>query len=147
MPRKPAGTVRRQHPPLARRDDSLNDAQGVSSRTLAEIRKLELAHDDLYRGAVRRYLSKWRIEACGPPCREQDDGQCREWYSYDDGHWEREQLTAVLRRLPGTAARELRRLVRKIDEHHLSGCPGWRDCRWGRSTRAPLVFLGSGHAA
>ncbi len=139
MPRNPAGAVRAQHPALARRDDSINDARGLSPRTLADIRKLELAHEDLYRGAVRHYLWQWRVEACGPPCREMDDGACRDWYSYDDSHWEREQLDVVLSRLPGVAARELRRLVTRFDQHHLSGCPGWRDCRWSRSTRAPRV--------
>lgn len=139
MPRKPAGTVRREHPPLPRRDDAIHDLSGVSPHTRQAIRTLELAR--LYRGAVQSYVRKWRIEACGPPCREVSDGECREpWGHDDDGHWEREQLEMILRQLPEPAARELRRLVERLDNHHRSGCPGWRDCRWQRVGRTPPTW-------
>ncbi|GGU72989.1 hypothetical protein [Lentzea flava] len=139
MPRKPAGNVRRDVPPLPRRDDAVHDLQGVSPRTRQAIRKLELAR--LYRGAVQAYVRTWRIEACGPPCHELSDGECREpWARHDDSHWEREQLEEVLHQLPEHAARELRRRVARIDNHHLSGCPGWRDCRWDRVGRTPPTW-------
>ncbi|MEV6243280.1 hypothetical protein [Lentzea sp. NPDC051838] len=131
MPRKPASAVRRDIPPLPGRDDELNDVRGVSPRTRQDIRKLELARWS--RGAVRSCLRTWRLEACGPPCRLQLEGECREPWDHDDGHWEREQLEEVLHQLPARAARELRRLVERIDNHHLSGCPGWRECRWDRA--------------
>ncbi|KOV89677.1 hypothetical protein [Nocardia sp. NRRL S-836] len=141
MPRKPAGTVRAQFPPLPHRLDAADDVPGVSPSTRREIRKLEFAHERLYRGAVRNWLWKWRIEACGPPCREEDDGSCRGPYEHDDdGHWEREDLEDVLRLLPAPAARDLRRVVERIDNHHRSGCPGWRDCRWRRRGRTPPTW-------
>ncbi len=133
MPRNPAGTVRSEFSALPRHLDAIRDVRGLSPRTLREIRRLELTRSDLYRGAVAGYVEAWRREACGARCR------CTEydWWEPvdDDGHWDRDQLTDVLHRLPPPAARELRRFLKRIDDHHRSGCPGWRDCRWGRRSR------------
>lgn len=123
MPRKPAGAVRQEHPPLPRRDDAFfHEMQGLSPRTREAVRRAEHAFDDLRPGSVSWALERWRRAAKGPACSSDEFGHML-YNIYDelhaDAHWEREYwLELALRRLPPFAARELRRVLRKLDARH-----------------------------
>jgi hypothetical protein len=106
--------------------------RGVSPRTLTAIRRIELAHH--VRGMVKSRVRAWRVASCGRPCHGEDHARFPDPFSCED-HWDRDQLDVVLRQLPRFAAQELHRVLRKIDAHHRTGCPGPRTCRWAARGR------------
>ena len=124
MPRRRPGRLRAENHPRARREQKrLPAIDGLSSKTVAEIRRIEHRHPQLWPGIIDEALLSWERYARDPGQAPWDDHlQPRFWYCC----WEccgsplmaRDFLDAVVHAMRTGPARELRIRLRHADELH-----------------------------
>ncbi|MFJ8753300.1 hypothetical protein ACIREO_28800 [Streptomyces sp. NPDC102441] len=116
MPRNRAG--HRRGPAHHRRPDGTSTViDGLSARTLAEITRLELSRNYLAPGEVSAAVRTWKQHRRQPQkvlWREDELGSTH-WDCCGDPHEARELLGTVMAAVSPRAARELRRVVSRLD--------------------------------
>ncbi|WP_093592445.1 hypothetical protein [Lentzea waywayandensis] len=92
---------------------------GASAPTAGAIARFE--RDHFHPGAVARALRCWSAFVHGPIRAITDSESCHYFYGgWDEPDWCRGILRDAQRALPAKAARELRALVRPLDELYLT---------------------------
>ncbi|WP_406148681.1 hypothetical protein [Streptomyces sp. NBC_01012] len=117
MPRNRAGHLRRGRVYDRRPHRANTVIDGVSSRTLAEIARLELSRNYLSPGEVAEAVRGWRQhmrQPLGALWRDDELGNSH-WDCCGDPLEARELLDTVLGALSPRGARELRRVVSRLD--------------------------------
>ncbi|MFJ6851382.1 hypothetical protein ACIQM3_12710 [Streptomyces sp. NPDC091271] len=117
MPRSRSGHLRRGRAYRRRPDGTSTVIDGLSSRTLAEITRLELSRNYLAPGEVSEAVRTWKRH------RRQSLRVLWRDHELGDTHWDccgdpleaRELLDTVMGALSPSGARELRRVVSRID--------------------------------
>ena len=124
MPRRRPGRLRAENHPRARRDQKKAPAiDGLSSKTMAEIRRVEHRHPDLWPGIVNEALSQWEKYARDPRRPPWEDYlHSSSWYCC----WEccgsplmaKDFLEKMVHAMRSTTAREVRVRLADLDEMH-----------------------------
>lgn len=120
MPRKRLGRVRAELPRRPRMQDDITTIHGLSSKALAEIRRIERQKKYLWPGSIGSAMVRWRSFVHQPNQRLWDyesDG-CTEWACCGDPWQAREYLEAVMLAMTRRRARELRSLVEALDRRY-----------------------------
>lgn len=93
--------------------------RGLSPAALAEIARIERWRNHLWPGVTGESLARWRHFVHQPGRRLWDRRQdgCGVWACCGDPWSAREYLGAVMSAMSRRRARELRALVRELDEH------------------------------
>ncbi|KAA6212902.1 hypothetical protein CP973_26620 [Streptomyces albofaciens JCM 4342] len=124
MPRKRPGRIRADLPGRRRSQDTTTAVAGLSSRALAEIGRLERTRNYLEPGDIGKAVRLWK-DYVHRPKRElwhdfdqlwHDDTWCDlHWYCCGNPLEARELLDITLRALPHRGARELRKVISRLD--------------------------------
>ncbi|XKK39909.1 hypothetical protein HFP72_03535 [Nocardiopsis sp. ARC36] len=124
MPRRRPGRLRAENHPRARPGQKKRSAiDGLSSKTMAEIRRVEHRHPQLWPGIIGEAFPKWERYARDPRRPPWDDHLYPgSWYCC----WEccgspmmaKEFLDLLAHAMRNRPARELRARLRRLDELH-----------------------------
>jgi len=100
--------------------DDITTIHGLSSKALAEIRRIERQKKYLWPGSIGSAMVRWRSFVHQPNRRMWDDesGGCTEWACCGDPWRAREYLEAVILAMPRRRALELRCLVEALDRRY-----------------------------
>jgi hypothetical protein len=98
----------------------MRPVHGISRHTQYEIVRIEETRNYLWTGAVGESLGLWRTFVGRPDRRlwRDDEDGCTEWLCCGDPLRARDMLEGAVLALPRRAARELRAVVRALDDRY-----------------------------